>query len=277
MVNFNGKLIESNQVNISPANRAFNYGDAIFETVKILNGKVVFWEDHYFRLMASMRMIRMRIPLEFTLEFLENEIIKTVESQKVNTQLRVRLTVFRKNGGFYTPETNEIDYLITVGQINIRAKESYKIDLYKDFYINSGYLSTIKSTNKLINTLAGIYAQENDLDNCVLLNERKGVAEVTNGNIFILKGKTIKTPALTEGCLRGIIRKKILEILSKNEEFTIEETSITPFEIQKADEIFITNSIMGIQSVTKYRKKEFKTNFAKKLQANLKILELAGN
>lgn len=277
MVNFNGKLLESNQVNISPANRAFNYGDAIFETVKILNGKVVFWEDHYFRLMASMRMIRMRIPLEFTLEFLENEIIKTVESQKVNTQLRVRLTVFRKNGGFYTPETNEIDYLITVGQINIRAKESYQIDLYKDFYINSGYLSTIKSTNKLINTLAGIYAQENDLDNCVLLNERKGIAEVTNGNIFILKGKTIKTPALTEGCLRGIMRKKILEILSNNEEFTIEETSITPFEIQKADEIFITNSIMGIQSVTKYRKKEFKTNFAKKLQANLKILELAGN
>lgn len=277
MVNFNGKLIQSNQVNISPANRAFNYGDAIFETVKILNGKVVFWEDHYFRLMASMRMIRMRIPLEFTLEFLENEIIKTVESQKVNTKLRVRLTVFRKNGGFYTPETNEIDYLITVGQINIRAKESYQIDLYKDFYINSGYLSTIKSTNKLINTLAGIYAQENDLDNCILLNERKGVAEVTNGNIFILKGKTIKTPGLTEGCLRGIMRKKILEILSNNEEFTIEETSITPFEIQKADEIFITNSIMGIQSVTKYRKKEFKTNFAKKLQANLKILELAGN
>lgn len=277
MVNYNGELVESDQVKISPANRAFNYGDAIFETVKILNGKVVFWEEHYFRLMASMRMIRMRIPIEFTLEFLESEILKTVETQDSNTNLRVRLTVFRQDGGFYTPATNEVDYLITVGEINYQTKETYQIDLYKDFYINSGYLSTIKSTNKLINTLASVYAQENDLDNCVLLNERKGVAEVTNGNIFILKGNNIKTPSLTEGCLKGIMRKKILEILSNKEDFTVEETSITPFEIQKADEIFITNSIMGIQPVTKYRKKEFKTDFAKKLQANLRILEIAGN
>ncbi len=277
LVNYNGDLLEEAKVNISPSNRAFNYGDAVFETVKILNGKVVFWEDHYFRLMASMRMIRMRIPLEFTLEFLEEEILKTLEQFPEKSNLRIRLTVFRKDGGFYTPATNEVDYLIVAAPIEYKTKETYQIDLYKDFYVNSGYLSTIKSNNKLINTLASVYAQENDLDNCVLLNERKGVAEVTNGNIFILKGDVIKTPALTEGCLKGIMRGKIIEILNNKEDLTLEETAITPFEIQKADEIFITNSIIGIQPVTKYRKKEFKTDFANKLQANLKILEIAGN
>jgi len=223
-----------------------------------------------------MRMIRMKIPIEFTLEFLEEEISKTVAAQDTNTQLRVRLTVFRKDGGFYKPNTNEVDYLITADTIHYQTKENYQIDLYKDFYVNSGYLSTIKSTNKLINTLASIYADENDLDNCVLLNERKGVVEVTNSNIFLVKDNVVKTPPLSEGCLKGIIRAKVIEMLNKNETYEIEESAMTPFEIQKADEIFITNSIVGIQPVTRYRKKEFKTEFAKKLQSSLKILEITG-
>jgi branched-chain amino acid aminotransferase len=226
--------------------------------------------------MASMRMIRMRIPIEFTLEFLEEEILKTVATHESNTHLRVRLSVFRKDGGFYTPKTNHIDYLITVDTIKYQSKESYRIDLYKDFYVNSGYLSTLKSTNKLINTLASIYAEENDFDNCILLNERKGVVEVTNSNIFLIKGSTVKTPPLSEGCLKGIIRGKIIEMLEKKEGIEIEESAITPFEIQKADEIFITNSIAGIQPVTQYRKKEFKTDFAKKLQSSLRIMEITG-
>jgi branched-chain amino acid aminotransferase len=276
MINHNGQLVAFNDVKITPDNRAFKYGDAVFETVKILNGKVVFWEDHYFRLMASMRMLRMKIPIEFTLEFLEEEILKTANSLDTNTSLRARLSVYRKDGGFYLPVTNKIDYLIEAQPINFQPKEIYRIDLYKDFYLYSGHLSTVKTNNKLEHTLASIYANENDLDNCILLNERKGVVEVTNGNIFLVKGTTVKTPPLTEGCLKGIIRGKVIEMLSKNLDYTLEETVITPFEIQKADEVFITNSIMGIQAVTKYRKKEFTSIVAKKLAANLKIQEITG-
>jgi branched-chain amino acid aminotransferase len=86
----------------------------------------------------------------------------------------------------------------------------------------------------------------------------------------------VKTPPLSEGCLKGIIRGKIIEMLEKKEGIEIEESAITPFEIQKADEIFITNSIAGIQPVTQYRKKEFKTDFAKKLQSSLRIMEITG-
>lgn len=276
MINHNGQLVAFNDVKITPDNRAFKYGDAVFETVKILNGKVVFWEDHYFRLMASMRMLRMKIPIEFTLEFLEEEILKTANSLNANTSLRARLSVYRKDGGFYTPKTNKIDYLIEVHSIDFQPKETYKIDLYKDFYLHSGLLSTVKTNNKLEHTLASIYANENDLDNCILLNERKGVVEVTNGNIFLVKGTIVKTPPLTEGCLKGIVRGKVIEMLSKSPEYTLEEIVVTPFEIQKADEVFITNSIMGIQTVTKYRKKEFTNTVAKKLAANLKIQEITG-
>lgn len=276
MLNYNGNLVAFDEVKITPDNRGFKYGDAIFETVKIINGSVVFWEDHYFRLMASMRMLRMKIPIEFTLEFLEEEILKTAKTIESTDALRVRFSVSRKDGGFYTPVTNEVDFLIEVKEIESSEKQFYRLDLYKDFYLYSGHLSTIKSNNKLTHTLASIYASENELDNCVLMNERKGVVEVTNGNIFLVKDQGIKTPAITEGCLKGVIRGKLIEILSKNSEYTLEETVITPFDIQKADEVFITNSIIGIQSVTNYRKKEFSNTVANKLKASLRILEISG-
>ena len=274
MINFNGNLISVDTLNLSIENRGFKYGDSIFETIKVLNRKIIFLEDHYFRLMASMRMLRMKIPMKFTLEFIEKEILKTIATKNEISNFRVRLTIFRKDGGFYLPISNEINFLIDIEENTYQTKEKYCIDVYKDFYNYSGLLSTIKTNNRMLNTLASIYANENDLDNCLLMNEKKGVVEVTNGNVFIIKGNLIKTPALTEGCIKGIVRKKVLEILNKKEEFFIEETSISPFEIQKADEVFITNAIIGIQPVTKYKKKEFKVDVSKKILNSLRVLEL---
>lgn len=276
MFNFNGTLLTDPDTVISIHNRAFKYGDALFETLKIVNRKIIFWEDHYFRLMASMRMLRMKIPMDFTLENLEREILKTVSEHSGNSLLRARFSVFRKAGGLYTPLTNEVDYLIEVAELNAQQKKEYRIDLYKDFYNYSGLLSTLKTNNKILFTLASVYARENDLDNCILLNERKGVVEVTNANIFIVNGNEIKTPALSEGCLKGIIRKRIIEIVEATKEYTIEETVITPFEIQKAGEVFITNSIIGIQPVTHYRKKAFGTTVSEKLIRSLQVLEITG-
>ena len=277
MINFNGELQHPDTINLTSENRAFKYGDAIFETVKVIPHKVIFWEDHYFRLMSSMRMLRMKIPMEFTLEFLENEILKTVAVHENAISYRVRLNIFRKDGGFYTPKTNKIDFNIQVYENLYQIKDSYSLDVFKDFYNYSGLLSTIKTNNRMLNTLASIFAEENDLDNCILLNEKKGVVEVTNGNIFIVKGSVIKTPALDQGCIKGIIRSKVIEIVQKNKDFTIEETSISPFEIQKADEVFITNAIIGVQPVSSYKKKQFISKVGTRIANNLKLLQLAGS
>jgi len=273
MLNYNGSIVAFDDVNITPDNRAYKYGDSVFETIKVINGKLVFWEDHYFRLMASMRMLRMKIPMNFTLEYLEEEILKTISINNQNNS-RVRLSITRKDGGFYTPTTNEIDYLIDCREIKSKTKNSYKVDLFKDFYLYSGHLSTIKTNNKLIHTLASIFAKENELDNCILLNERKGIVEATNASLFLIKGTLIKTPLLTEGCLKGIAREKVIQIIKSSGDYQIEEAIISPFEIQKADEVFVTNSIIGIQPVTNYRKKVFSTAVSNKLAMSLNILEL---
>jgi len=264
MINFNGIMLDESTAMLNSSNRAFNYGDALFETLKIADSKIYFLEDHYFRLMASMRMLRMEIPLNFTMEFFESELLKTAKQNNLESA-RVRLTVFRKDGGLYNPTSNQIDYLIVASPLNILVKEKYSVDIFKDYYLNSDILSTIKTTNKITNVLASIYASENGFDNCILVNERKQVVEAINGNIFMVKENTIKTPPITEGCIKGITRKKIIELISKSDDYTIEEVEISPFELQKADEIFITNAIVGIQPITQYKKCNFNTKVSKEL------------
>ncbi|MFD1601802.1 aminotransferase class IV [Flavobacterium artemisiae] len=264
MINFNGNIVE--QDNILTQNRAFLYGDGVFETVKIINGKILFLEDHYFRLMASMRVVRMQIPMNFTMEFLEEEILKLVNEQGISSSARARITVYRNNGGLYLPQTNEISYLINTTVLERRLYalnlNEYEVDLYKDFYVTKQLLSSIKTTNKMINITGSIFAHENGLANCILLNDSKNVIEGLQGNIFMVVGNKLITPPVSEGCLNGVMRKQILALAKKLEGIEVSEEIISPFELQKADELFLTNVIMGIQPITKYRKKEFKTNLA---------------
>lgn len=276
MVNYNGDILEDTNAKIAITNRGFAYGDALFETVKVVHGKVLFWEDHYFRLMASMRIIRMEIPMEFTLEYLEEEIMKLVKSSNFQDKtLRVKLTVFRNEGGLYTPDNNDVTYIIALKEVDNDFyqinDENYIVDLYKDHYISPSLLSTLKSNNRLINIIGGVYAKENNLDNCLLLNTDKHVVEALNGNLFLVKGNIIKTSPLSSGCLKGVLRKQLIEIINLIPELILEESPISPFELQKADELFLTNVITGIQPISQYRKKKFENKIARELLAKLNV------
>ena len=274
MVNCNGALQAAEKAIFTHNNRAFKYGDALFETVRYVNGTLFFWEDHYFRLMASMRILRMEIPMDFTLEFLEDEIKKTIESNQLESGVvRVRLTVFRNDGGLYTPATNDVSYMIETNAMEspffIIEEKPYEVELFKDYYVNKDMLSNLKSTNKVLNVVAGVYAQENGYANCLLVNTDKKVVEAINGNLFLVKGNQIKTPPLSDGCLDGIIRKNLMKLIAGSEDYDLVEDSVSPFELQKMDEMFLTNSIVGIQPISKYRKKEYDTKVAKSLVGKL--------
>lgn len=275
MINNNGHFNPAN-VDVLSSNRAFLFGDAVFETMKIVDGKILFLEDHYFRLMASMRIIRMEIPMHFTMEFFESEILKTAEINNFADSVRARITVYRNSGGLYTPATNSISYLIEATAIENKlfqlSTHLYEVDLFKDYFIPKHLLSTLKTTNKLINIVGSVYAKENDLQNCLLLNDSKNVVEALNGNLFMfLDGKLI-TPPLSEGCLNGIMRRQILKIAKKIDTIEVLEAPISPFDLQKADELFITNSIVGILRISKYRKKEYKQELSDILIKNLNLL-----
>ncbi|WP_298533445.1 aminotransferase class IV [uncultured Algibacter sp.] len=275
MTNLNGTLIEESTI-LSTQNRGYAYGDALFETIKVSGGKILFWEDHYFRLMASMRIMRMEIPMNFTMEFLEIEIYKTLSTNQLSkASSRVKIWIHRNEGGLYTPESNAVSFVIVATKINedfyLIKDEVYEVDLFKDYYVSPSLLSTLKTNNKALNVVGSIYAKENDLKNCLLLNTNKQVVESLNGNVFLVNGKTIKTPPLTDGCLKGVMRTQIIDIIKELPEFELLEASISPFELQKADELFVTNVMVGIQPISKYRKKHYEAEISKNLLQNLNV------
>lgn len=272
MINFNDNILDSD-LQLTVSNRSFLYGDGVFETLKVVDNKILFFEDHYFRLLASMRIIRMQIPMSFTLEYLENQVLALVNQQNINNAARVRLTVFRNEGGFYSPTDNSVSFVIQASKLQSKLyvieNKSFEVDLYKDFVVTKQLLSTLKTNNKIIQITASIFAQENQLDSCLLINEDKNVIEATNGNIFMLLNNQLITPPISEGCLNGIMRKQILKLAKGLDNIEVIEKEISPFDLQKADELFITNVIVGIQPITKYRKKEFETRLTRELLAKL--------
>lgn len=278
MVNYNGAIVENSEVTIE-GNRGFLYGDAIFETLKVLDGKILFLEDHYFRLMASTRIVRMDLPMNFTMEYFEDQVTRLVTAKNPSAAYRVRFTVFRQNGGFYLPTSNETAFLVTAEPLTNPMysieNSTYEVELFKDFYISKQLLSTLKSTNKIVQITGSIFADENGYNNCLLLNDDKNVAEALQSNLFMLMNGKLITPPLTDGCLNGIMRKQILALARKIDGLEVLEQSVSPFDLQKADELFLTNVIKGIQPITKYRKKEYKTDLAvellKKLNAFVRL------
>ncbi len=274
MINFNGALQDSD-FHMSFTNRSFLYGDGIFETLKIANNKILFWEDHYFRLMASLRIVRMDIPMSFTMEYIEEQILLLVRAMNIHESARVRFTAYRNSEGFYLPNNNSISFVIQASKLdNLKYNYSpiqFEVDLYKDFIVPKQLLSTLKTTNKITNVTASIFAKENQLDSTLLLNENKNVIEAANGNLFMVTENKLITPPISEGCLNGVMRKQIIALAKKMDSVTVLESPISPFDLQKADELFITNCIIGIQPITKYRKKEFEVRVARQLIEKLNL------
>ena len=274
MINFNGVLTDKSDF-ITPSNRALLYGDAVFETFKVVDNKILFLEDHYFRLMSSMRILRMKIPMNFTLEYLEEQIISLALKLNIANNARVRMTVFRKDGGLYAPETNEVSFIITAKENLSREyllkKENYEVELFKDFHVSKHLISSLKTTNKIIQVVASVFAKENGFDDCILINDEKNIVETISGNIFMVLDNQIITPPVSDGCLNGIMRKQVINELKSSTDFNLIENSISPFDLQKADELFLTNVITGIQPITKYRKKSYTTEVSEMLLRKINL------
>ena len=261
MINFNGTITDQSDQLIN--NRAFLYGDSVFETLRIIDNEIVFWEDHYFRLMSSMRIIRLDIPDDYTPDFLQKNILKLHKMVSKNGHSRIRVNVFRFSEGKYTPDNNKSSFMISCNEISSPEFKinngKYVVDLYKDYYLDNQLISSIKTNNKIINVVASIYAKENGLNNCVLLNKDKMVAEFINSNIFIIKNDQIFTPTIKSGCLNGVLRKNLINILKKCS-YSISEIDISTFDLTQSDEVFGTNVIQGLFCVTNYRNKIYSNN-----------------
>lgn len=264
-INYDGFLYEEEEKVFTIDNRAFKYGDAVFETIRVINGVPVFVKDHFARLKKGMDLLRMNaIPLTF--EELHEQILHLIKKNNIKKGGRVRITVFRVGEGLYTPKNDTKSYVIEAIPISKNLYElnekGLSIDLYTDIRVHPTVLTQIKTTNKIPNVLTGIYKTENNLDDCLMVNQNNHIVEAISSNVFLYKNNTLYTPSLSEGCIDGITRKHIIEVAQIMGVNVIEGT-VTGSMLLQADELFLTNSIAGIKWVSHYRSKQY-TNQATK-------------
>lgn len=262
MVNFNGDLLPDSNHFLDHQNRGLQFGDVLSERVRYTGSVLLFWEAHYFRLMASMRQLRMEIPMEFTLEFLQEEVLKTLTaSGSIETPCQIGITVFRRNGTGYLPPSLGISYVIDFTPLDSaefpQDSPGLVADLFKDYYLQADGLSRLPHNMKLPWVLAAVYADENDFDTCLLVNHRKEIALGLHGNLFLRKGEELKTPPLSDGCSDDILRKFLLKQDWKDMPYNLQEGHISPFELQQADELFMLDISLGVCSITRYRKANY--------------------
>ena len=269
MICFNGKILEEEKFSINYNNRFFLYGDGFFETIKYVPGKVLFWEQHYFRLMGSLCMLRFDIPSFFNEEFLLNQINITLEANNLQkSSARIKILFFRESKGFYKPSENKLAYIISCEPI-IHEKYSIndkglKVDIFNEYKLGKNALNNIKSSNRLPNVLATFYNEDNQLDDCIFINESNNIVESISGNIFIVLNNHIITPTLKSGCINGVMRKYLLQ--QKNIcGLSILEKDIITSDILNAEELFFTNVMSCVSWVYSFRDKLYDNNYSKKI------------
>ncbi|MCX6336864.1 MAG: aminotransferase class IV [Bacteroidetes bacterium] len=260
-----GQIHRSNKLLVSPNNRSFRYGDGFFETMKWMNGRVLLADYHFERLFASLNRLQFQVPNYFTKAYLENQINELVKKNGHTKLARVRITIYRGEGGLYEVENHFPHHLIQTYDLNPSNNQLNEnglvVDLYRDAIKVCDSFSHIKSNNYLNYAMAAIWAKKQHLNDAFLFNPYNRLADATIANVFLIKDGLIKTPAITEGPVQGVMRRYLLQAL-RAADMPVEETAIELSDIEQASEIFLTNAIYGIRWVKQFGKHSYTQQLA---------------
>jgi branched-subunit amino acid aminotransferase/4-amino-4-deoxychorismate lyase len=266
---FDGRYVKTDEPAIKAGNRAFCYGDGLFETIRCLNSQAIFFEKHYQRLCNSLIQLKINLPAEYTENYFRLIIHNLLQKNRIYKGARARLQVFRNEGGFYTPSDNTAAFLLSADELESEKfmlnEKGLQIDCFTDITKTANRLSSIKSCNALLFVMAGIWKSEQGLDEVFILNQHGFITESLASNVFLVQADKLITPSIASGCIDGIMRRTILEIAAEQNIQVIESDKIQVQHILAADEVFLTNAILGISWVGGYKDRRYFHNFSSKL------------
>lgn len=271
----NDQFIAIDQAILTARNRGFRYGDGLFESMRMSGGKLKFAELHADRLQAGMNALKMEGGILFDDYFLKQKTAELCKRNKLKDNVRFRLSVYREGEGLYTPDGNKSGYVLEAGPLAPGGYELNKkgliINVYDEITKPINKLSTYKTSNSLLYVMAGLYKQQNRLDEAFILNQHGFLCESISSNVFVIYDKQIYTPALSEGCIAGVMRNVVMKV-AKTNQIPVIEAQINPEVLNEADEVFITNATSGIRWVMGYGKKRYFNEITKSLSSLLNAL-----
>ena len=265
---FNHKIINKKDCKISLENRAFLYGDGLFESVKIINGKAINLEAHLNRLFAGALLMNLKIVASKN-DF-RNDIERLLIKNKITKGGSLKILLFRDEGGKYLPENNQTSCLI-ISKFSDKIlftlnKKGVALGLYKTQLKPINKLSNYKTISALQSVMCSLDARQKGKDDCLMFNTENRIIESANSNIFYVKNNIVFTPPLGEGCVDGTMRNCILSL--KDLEYKIVESKVKIGDILEAEEVFLTNAIQGVRWVSYIKEQQFTEKKVGKLLIN---------
>jgi len=263
----NSEFINEKDLVIKSSNRAFNYGDGFFETIKVINSKPSNFSAHYARLSLACEVLKLKN--EVTISSLLSVINDLINQNKlINGSVKIHIT--RIEGGKYKPKFKGCEMMIhAYSGLGFKKNIPVSLCVFSDEVKTMGGLSNIKSVNAAVSVLGAIHAKDLGFDNAILKNTKGNYIEATNSSLFIVKDNLIYTPPISDGCIDGTMRAWVLS------NHRVIENSLSLADIKQSDEVFITNSITGITAIKGVEETIFTDfNYADKLQNKLISLSL---
>lgn len=253
---------------ISPDNRGLRFGDGLFETIKSRNGIPEFIDDHFARLWKGMQVLQFDIPKHFTPDLLQQELINLLQKNQHDKTARIRLTIFRGDGGLYDAVNHKPNYLIQSwalpGETGNWNSNGLVAGIYTGVKKSLDILSNLKHNNFLPYAMAAMHAKKEKWNDAVLLNTEDRLCDTTIANIFLIRNETVYTPALTEGCIAGIMRRNLIEKLAAADAKPV-EGKFSIEDLLGADEVFLTNSIYNMRWVQRIGDKTYSNRQTQKI------------
>lgn len=260
LVIYNGEFLNDEKPVLPINNRAFHYADGVFESFRVVNGKACFLPIHFKRALSGLEAMKIVLPEDLDVDRFQELVAELIEKNNISKGGRGRFTVFRAGPGHYQPKGNDADYTIELYEYADNDytlnDEGYIVDIYPEIKKPVNMLSVYKSLNAQVYIMASLWCKQNDLNDCLLLNDKGNIIETSCANIFIVSNGVLYTPHLDDGCVGGTMRMHVINSALENE-IKVYECSLTPQNLLAADEIFLTNAIKGIQWVSGYRTKRY--------------------
>ena len=267
-INLNGQIKDGDAISFNQLKRGFNFGDGLFETIRVANGKSIFLDAHFNRISSGLEVLKIKQNYSFNLNSLERYINELLIYKNIKYGAKVKIYIFRKGLGTYKPESNQMSFIIEATDLehNIYElnKNGYLVDIYNDYSKTVNKLSFFKTSNSLLYVLAALTASENNLDDLFIVNEKSEIIESSNSNIFLFKDEVLLTPPLNSGCIHGVMRTEVIRAAG-DLGINVLESNVYKEDLEKSREILLSNVICGIRWVGGYKKKRFYNSISKKI------------
>ena len=251
-VNVNGRLLKHTNAAVPYDSRAVRFGFSLFETMLIQDGQIQLEEYHWERLFNGLKEFDFVMPELMDKDWMKGEIMRTVKKNNIEKLCRVRFQIYAGRGGLFdgqNPWSEFIIYCQNVEQHLLQLNEKGLVLTYATKLAKSNdSIANFKTTNAMIYALAARQATSRKVDDAIIVNCDGNPIETTIANIFCIKDDTVYTPALSEGCVAGVMRKHVIKELTEKG-FTVKEDVITKDFLKSADAVFATNAIRRLKWV----------------------------